>query len=340
MSGGYVAAMGHDLHGARRDDLARALLARPPRPLRDPGRVLPSSGMARLVPARGPAPSDEVVVAGLERFLEVHLAGNRARIDQTLARYRAPEAVGRVPDPAVRAGLLALTGTLGDLLVEAFLSGVLGVTSLGFGVPADPRRVVGPPVGGPTGHHVVNERYRAEPFALFAPSLVHDLLHHEPAAADPDETLAFGLAAAVHLQLLSRSPELAGPTELARRQSSLALALLESRAPGSASVALVLPESPARWSAPGDAGRTRGFWSIPFLPERPQPAPATRALARLLDDLWCGGADAAPGGLVDEHLAEAIDRRVLARELRPAELVEAGVALTVFDAPAGRPVTS
>jgi hypothetical protein len=285
-----------------------------------------------LAAAAGPPPSDADVAAALDAFLPVHLGGNTSRIDAALARFDDAQVIERLPDAAIRAGFLTLTGTLGDPMVGLLLSGRLPIIQITFGEPLDPHQVVGIPVDGPATHRVVDERFRCEHFALLAGSILHNLLHHEPVVSDAEETLGHGLRAAVHLQMISRSPELAGTTELARRQNSLALALLCSRSPGSAAVRLIAPDGLGTIPGGDPSQQAPDFWSIPFAPHRPEPAPPTPAFGVLLDSLLGEVARSDRPVLIDRAMAEMIDDHVLTRELRPHELVQAAIALTVLDA--------
>jgi hypothetical protein len=273
------------------------------------------------------------VAAELERFLDVHLSGNRTRIEGALERFHDSRVIERLPDAPVRAGFLTLTGTLGDLVIEPFLSGELPVVGFSYGVIADATRVVGPaadPGELGTRWRVVNERYRHEPFPLLAGSLMHDLLHHEPAVSDAEETLLHALLAAVHLQVISRSPGVAGTTELARRQNSLALSLLCSRQPGEPEIRIVASDGLGTIPGGSPSMQTPDFWSIPFAPDLPEPRPPTLVLREVLDALLGTVAGADRPVVVDEQVAEMLDAVVLSRELRPHELVAAAAALTLL----------
>ena len=330
------------VRGARRDDQAAERLRRAPEPPADPGRFTPDlypAGPPVVPAADAGRPVDEYTVAAdFASFLEGHLGGNRTRVDITLERFHDSRVIERLPDPGVRAGFLTLTGTLGDLVIEPFLTGELPVVGISYGVTADASRVVGPAADpGELGSRwrLVNERYRHEPFPLLAGSLLHDLLHHEPAVSDAEETVLHALLAAVHLQVISRSPALAGTTELARRQNSLALSLLCSRQPGEPEIRIIAPEGLGTIPGGAPSMQTPDFWSIPFAPDHPELRPPTLALRTVLDALVGdgigAGADAVvePGApvVVDEQTAELLDQHVLSRELRPHELIAAAAAL-------------
>ncbi len=94
---------------------------------------------------------------------------------------------------------------------------------------------MGPDPDGTPGARVVNARYAAEHPALLAPSLAHDLLWSGDGHDRYEEATLHAVLAMVHLQVVARSPWIAHlGTELARRQNSLAVTLLDSRHPGSA----------------------------------------------------------------------------------------------------------
>ncbi|MFO7589774.1 MAG: hypothetical protein R6X23_02605 [Acidimicrobiia bacterium] len=286
------------------------MLARPPRPPRDP--VLFSSnslfgepgiypGGPEMVPAAGPPVDD----AGARRALVQVVCPDAERFDDA-------ELVARVPEPLVRAGLVALAGTVAAPLLDAFIAGHASVETLGIGPPASPGRVVGPPADDPS-IRVVNERYRAEHPALLAISLTHDLLWRAREPDQVEEATLHALGAMVHLQLVARAPALAHlGTELARRQNSLALTLLDSRRPGRGEISLIAADGPG--TIPGGAPdmQTPDFWSIPFVVGDPPPAPpeAPTLLGRCLERVVVPGAalpdplryDAGLGAWIGTHL--------------------------------------
>jgi hypothetical protein len=234
-----------------------ARLAAPPRPPLDPARFTPDlyPEGPPLVPAVGSAPGDAAALAALER----------AGVPDARVRFDHEALVARAPDPGVRAGLVALAGTVAEPVLDAFVAGALEVTRLTFGAPAAGGRIVGPPRDGATGARVVNARYVAENPVLFAPSLAHDLCWRATGAGRAEETLLHAIAAIVHVQRLAEAPGLADVrTELARRQHSLAITLLLSRHPGSSDVCLVAPDGLGTLPGGAPAMATPDFWSVPF----------------------------------------------------------------------------
>jgi hypothetical protein len=268
------------------DDDLTARLAAPPRVPRDPdlfssNTLFGEPGIypqgAPMVPAVGAATGSAAAVTALDA-VGVHHAGER---------MGDPALAARVPDPGPRAGLLVLSVTAAAPVLDAFLAGTTRVDHVGLGVTASPGRIVGPPATADAdaddGVRVVNERYRAEVPTLLAGSLAHDLLWTGPGAGQYEEVVLHALVALVHLQLLARDPALARTgTELARRQNSLAITLLNSRHPGRVDLAVRAPDGPG--TIPGGAPdmQTPDFWSIPFVGGEPVAADAPALLGDVL----------------------------------------------------------
>jgi hypothetical protein len=292
---------------------ARDVLAAPPRPPDDISRFSSNTLFGEpgiypdgppMVPAAGPV-VDETAARG---------ALDAIGLPRLVDRLDAPELVTRAADVGVRAALLALTGTLAEPLLDAFLRGDSPVDRLAYGVPASPGRVVGPAAGGDARARFVNDRYRAEHPALLALSLTHDLLWRGPGASQCEEATLHALGAMAHVQLLARCPALASTgTELARRQNSLAITLLNSRRPGSAEIALIAPDGPGTIPGGAPSMQTRDFWSIPFVGDGPHDGDAPPMLAsvlrRVLDpDASSPGTlryDDALGALLSDQLGRA-----------------------------------
>lgn len=315
--------------GALDETAALALLARPPAPPRDPGLFSADSEAGPGVypqgppmrPASGPAWDAARARAALAAVLPD--PDERAR---GLAAFDDPGLARRLPDPGVRAGLAALTGTAGEPLVGEAAEG--RTPAVRYGVIEEPSRVVGPDPGGDPGLRIVNARYRAEHPALLAGSLVHALLAGEPPRGHAQEALLHGLLAAVHLQLLARAPRLAGlGTELSRRQNALALSLLNSRPARSPRIRLIAPDGPGTIPGGAPGMQTPDFWSIPFAPAEPRSAPAPEALRAVLRRLL--GATARLDGPLayDDGLARLVDESLGSAWLSPMDIVRAGRAL-------------
>ena len=279
-----------------------------------------------MVPAAGDAPT---TAEALSALAELGIAGAADRVADAAL-------VARVPNAGVRAGLVALTVTVGEPLVAAFVRGDTPVESLGYGEPASPGRIVGPPAGaaGVSRQRVVNVRYRAEHPALLAGSLAHDLLWNPEHAGQYEEATLHALCAMVHVQLLARAPALARTgTELARRQNSLAITLLNSRHPGRADIALVAPDGPGTIPGGAPSMQTPDFWSIPFVSGPPEASDAPALFGAVLALLAPGVAPPSPlryddvlGAWLSVHLG---------RDWLPFDAqLRASVALGMLEGPA------
>ena len=264
------------------DDDLTARLAAPPHPPRDinlfssntlfgePG-IYPEG--SPMVPAEGPAVSHERAVDALEAI----------GVDHAATRLADDALVARVPDVGPRAGLLALSVTAAASLLDAFLAGDTAVATIDLGQTASPGRIVGPGEDAETRRRVVNERYRAEVPTLLTGSLAHDLLWSGPGAGQFEEVTLHALVALVHLQLVARHPALAHTgTELARRQNSLAITLLNSRHPGRADLAVRAPDGVGTIPGGAPGMQTPDFWSIPFVGGDPGAADAPVPLGPIL----------------------------------------------------------
>jgi hypothetical protein len=257
------------------------LLAAPPRPPDDPNLFSSNPLFGEpgiypqgtpMTPAIGPALTVDAALAALDAL----------GVDDAAMRFADDALVARAPDPGPRAGLVALSVTVAAPVLDAFVAGDTPVDSIGLGATASPGRIVGP-AGASSAHRVVNERYRAEVPTLLAGSLAHDLLWSGPGAGQYEEVVLHALVALVHLQLLARTAALGHTgTELARRQNSLAITLLNSRHPGSADLAVRAPDGPGTIPGGAPGMQTPDFWSIPFVSGTPVAADAPALLGEVL----------------------------------------------------------
>jgi hypothetical protein len=308
------------------------LLAAPPRPPDDPNLFSSNTLFGEpgiypqgtpMEPAPGPAVTVDAAVAALEAL----------DIDDAAALLADGALVARAPDPGPRAGLVALSVTVAAPVLDAFVAGNTPVDSIGLGATASPGRIVGPAntaVDTADAHRVVNERYRAEIPTLLAGSLTHDLLWSGPGAGQYEEVVLHALVALVHLQLLARSSALAHTgTELARRQNSLAITLVNSRHPGSADIAVKAPDGPG--TIPGGAPdmQTPDFWSIPFVGGTPVAAEAPVLLGSVLQRVT--GATPPSPLRYDEALGDWWSAHGSRRALDRAAQWRASVALGLLD---------
>lgn len=187
----------------------------------------------------------------------------------------------RHSDASIEQVMLELVGTVAEPLFVAWTEGATPVSRFTYGTAASAGRVVGPAATGDS--RVVNARYQCEDARLLLPSIVHDLVWTGPGAGHAEETLLHALGAYTHVQLLARDPSLAAlGTELARRQNSITITLLNSRRPGSPTVTLVAPDGPGTIPGGAPSMQTVDFWSVPFAPRDADGAGVSSLLRELL----------------------------------------------------------
>lgn len=197
----------------------------------------------------------------------------------------APAAGHLHSDASIEQVMVELVGTVGEPVFEAWTAGRTAVNRLTYGTPESPGRVVGPVAGsdGDGAARVVNERYRAEDARLLLPSIVHDLLWSGPGAGHAEETVLHAIGAYVHAQLLARDRSLADlGTELARRENSITVTLLNSRQPGSSVVTLIASDGPGTIPGGAPGMQTPDFWSVPFAPTTDDGAPISPLVREVL----------------------------------------------------------
>ncbi len=311
------------------DERALAALRAPPAPPREQGRLSADSPAGLGIYPQGPPMRPAAGRPWDAARARAAVAGSTgADAPRALRAFDDPGLARRAPDPGPRAALAILTGTAGEPLVAAAAGGRAPAPRLG--TQADASRVLGPDPADPA-LRLVNDRYRAEHPALVAPSLVHALLAGPPPRGHAQEALLHALLAAVHLQILARAPRLAGlGTELARRQNSLALTLLNSRPAGSPRIRLIAPDGAGTIPGGAPAMQTPDFWSVPFAPPEPRTAPAPELLRAVLAGLL-GPAAAPEGPLVyDDALAGSVDAGLDGGRLSPALRLRAARALTAI----------
>ena len=317
-----------------------ATLARPPRPPADPGLFTSTTLFGEpgiypdgppMAPAPGPPLDEHGARAGLASALPSHL-GDAEAVSIALDLYDDPGLAERIPEPGPRAAVVLLATTAGEPALAALLGGTSPVARVGLVPMPGSGRIVGPvPDDEDLSHRAVNLRYGAEHPALLAPSLAHDLLWSGPGAPHAEEASLHAVLAATHVQVVARNPWLAHlGTELTRRQNSLAVTLLNSRRPGSATVAVVAPDGPGTIPAGAASMQTPDFWSIPFAPSgdpRTAPTAARRALAGFV----APDAPLPDPLLYDAHLEDLLRDQPGRTWLAPLDQLRAALALGLVD---------
>ena len=229
-------------------------------------------------------------------------------------------------DASIELAMLELVGTAGEAVFDAWTTGRTAITRLVYGAPDSPGRIVGPANGMEASTRVVNERYQCEDARLLLPSIVHDLLWSGPYAGHAEETLLHALGAYVHAKLLARDAALAtAGTELARRQNSITITLLNSRQLGSSEVALVAPDGPDTLPGGDPLMQCVDFWTVPFAARDADGAPIGPLVREVLASV-AGAAVGSVPAIYDDALGEWCTQ-ALVGVLAPADQLAANRAL-------------
>lgn len=199
----------------------------------------------------GPAPTEQETRDALRALLERRFPCAPERVQEAMSTYGNPIALEKLPDPALRAALVALTGTVGEPAIE-FLLYMTAVVRVEFGMYLEPGigvpQRLGGTYGGPDGTQfiVIDRHFRYLPFAALSPLLVHEILHtgaDTDTAGMAEETVASAIEALVYMEMLLTDPTLAQlPDGLTRfGNNHVTLVRLNSGPAGSDRLTLFVP---------------------------------------------------------------------------------------------------
>jgi hypothetical protein len=227
-----------------------------------------------LEPASGTAWTE---TRALGRALELVTARNPDDASEARRLFADAEVVRVAPDPVVRAALVSLLGTIAEPAVDwVAFEGPFSQIELGDPGGGATARSLADPDG--TQRIVIDGRFRFEDPGLLSAVLAHEALHADGEVSDLEELVALSFQALVHLeQLLADAAIGAERTLLAQRMDPWVLARLNTRAPGSADLRLVLNDG-SQSIFPG--GIDRPYFAALFDPGA-APTPGNALLARL-----------------------------------------------------------
>ena len=186
-------------------------------------------------PAAGPRASDAELLREAEALVA---ARDPLLADRVAARFDDPDLVERVPDPALRAALVSLLGTVASDAVDFATSPRF--TRVEFG-PVGAGRI-GRSIGEPGGQRIViDSRFRNERPALLSVVLAHEAFHADGRASELEELVAVAVQSLVHMEQLLADPALAEEgTELAQSTNAWVVVRLNTHRTGSSDLRLVL----------------------------------------------------------------------------------------------------
>lgn len=211
---------------------ASDVLKQPPFPPTDTSLFIPTiyTDAPPLVPASS-GPTDEATLKQqLSDLLNERFSGSPKSVKSALKVFDSQKTKAIVPDPRLRAALVALKGTAGEAAIAGTLDGTY--STVRFGTTPHPNAVaqVVFPSEGEKPEIIYNERYIYEDFRLFISAMAHEALHQDLNAPNKEELVASSLDSLVKGQILLESPELAtSGTELARRINTTIMGRINSR---------------------------------------------------------------------------------------------------------------
>ena len=218
----------------------------------------------------GPERSESEIGTELRAFLEARFPCDPQRVTDGLNIYTDPVARMKAPEPAMRAALATLVGTIGEPAIDHLMHRS-PVTLIHFGVVVERGQALPARLGiaydlpDGTRQIVLDRAFRFAPFASFAPLLFHEALHtgeDDDVAGLTEETIASALESIVYMQLLLADPSLALlPDELTRGSNNpMALARLNSGPIGSSELTLFVPGGREQIDPTWDEALTE-FWA-------------------------------------------------------------------------------
>jgi hypothetical protein len=178
-------------------------------------------------------PTDEATLRQqLSDLLEQRYPTSTKNVKKALTIFDDADTKAIVPDPRLRAALVALKGTAGEPAIIGVLDGTYG--RVYFGTPpcgCNPIAEVSPaPPGSDKPEIVFNQRYQYEDFRLLASTMAHEPMHRDLNISKKEELISNSIDTLVYGQFLLEYPELAtSGTELARAKNTKLMARLNTR---------------------------------------------------------------------------------------------------------------
>ena len=221
LTGIYQSPLG-DLSLSSPTTPAEATLARRPFAPTDVNLFTPGAypQAGAMIPASGDTLSETAARAALTDFLSRRGIPD---LQNALNAFDNPILIQKMPDPTLRAGLVSLSGTLGEPAIDALTRGPLGPIAFG---PVSTGDYV---QASENGAVAIDQRYRAEAFPLFGPVFTRLSIQTDAQTGRAEEIATSALLALIAMQQALVDETLAqSGTELSRRLNTQMLARLNS----------------------------------------------------------------------------------------------------------------
>lgn len=187
-----------------------------------------------LAPAAS-GPTDEATLRGqltslLKERFGFKTKAQKKKVKSALALFDSASTKRMVPDPRLRAALVALKGTAGESAIAGVLNGTYSTVRFGITDPSrDAIAQVSPSSDG-SPEIVFNERFQYQDFRLLASIMAHEALHRDFTVSDKEELIANAMDTLIYAQFLLENPDLAtSGTELARANNTELMARINTR---------------------------------------------------------------------------------------------------------------
>ena len=228
-----------------------------------------------MIPASNDTLTETAARTALETFLAKRIT-NTDTLQQTLSKFDAPNLIAKMPNPTLRAGLISLTGTLGESSIDAILRGPFGPLTFGPVTTGDYAEIKS------DRSVTVDERYTSEAFPLFAPIFTRMALQLDLQTGRAEETTTSAFLALVAMQqTLTDSTIAQSGSELSRRLNTQMLARLNSGQTNFPNIGIY--QTPNGQAFPN--GSTFTSYAAVFAPLEDIPTPASNLLATYLKTL-------------------------------------------------------
>jgi hypothetical protein len=211
-------------------------LKQPPFAPTDTSLFLP--GVYSDAPPTEPASSGPTGEATLKQklrdLLNQRFPGSPKKVNQALAIFDSEDTKAKVPDPRLRAALVALKGTAGEPAIAGVLDGTY--ESVHLASPSAPGSCgdacVAQVVSFPDGHREIyfSDKYQFEDFRLLASTMAHEALHRDNTVTLKEELAANSISTLIYGQFVLEDPSLAAlSTELTRANNTQLMARINTR---------------------------------------------------------------------------------------------------------------
>lgn len=262
-----------------------------------------------MTPASADTLTESTARTALETFLAKRIT-NTDTLQQALSKFDDTTLIAKMPNPTLRAGLISLTGTLGESGINAILRGPFGPLTFGPVTTGDYAEIQNDRAV------IIDERYASEAFPLFGPIFTRMALQLDQQTGRAEETTTSAFLALVAMQQTLTDSTLAqSGSELSRRLNTQMLARLNSGQINFPNIGIY--QTPNGQAFPN--GRDFASYAAVFTPLEDIITPAGNLLATYLETLSSTDAELPLTTSFNENILTFLDQHQ--NVLSPEELI-------------------